>query len=115
MKIVNLRGNEVIAEKVRIADTFFSRLIGLLNRRSLEKGEALILTPSSSIHSFFMRFAIDVLFLDKNGRIIKILPSFKPFRLSRVYFNSRTVIELPENTLQLIHVQMGDIVKIIPG
>lgn len=112
MKVINTTKNTILADEAKMADAFFARLIGLLNRKSLNKGEALILATSNSIHSFFMRFTIDVIFLDKTGKVIAILPSFKPFRLSRTYFNSRTVIELPENTLQLTHTEPGDTIII---
>lgn len=113
MKIVNLRNNAALADKAKLADNFLGRLIGLLNRRSLEKGEALILRPSNCIHSFFMRFTIDVLFLDKSGKVVACLPSFRPFRFSPVYFNAHTVIELPEHTLKLSAIQPGDNIQII--
>ncbi len=113
MKIINLTKNTILADEAKMANNFFTRLVGLLNRRSLNKGEALILTPSNSIHSLFMRFSIDVIFLDKAGKVIGVLPSFKPFRLSRIYFNSHSVIELSENTLQLTQTQPGDIIQII--
>jgi uncharacterized protein len=112
MKIVNLTKNAVLADQAKEARTFFLRLVGLLNRDSLKKGEALILTPSNCIHTFFMRFAIDVLFLDKTGKIIQALPSFKPFRFSPLCHNSLRVIELPENTLQSTQTQPGDHIQI---
>lgn len=112
MKIINTSKNTVLADNAELANTFFKRLIGLLNRKALNKGEALILAPSNCIHSFFMRFTIDVIFLDKAGKVIEVLPSFKPFRLSPIYFNSHSVIELPENTIKLTQTQPGDIIKI---
>ncbi len=113
MKIINLTKNTLLADEAKIGNTFFTRLIGLLNRNSLRKGEALILIPSNCIHSLFMRFTIDVIFLDKAGKVIEALPAFKPFRLSPIYFNSHSVIELPENTLKLSQTQLGDIIKMI--
>ncbi len=113
MKVVNLRNNTILADKARIADTFWGRLVGLLYRHSLENGEALILKPSCSIHTLFMRFAIDVLFLDKRGRVIALHYSLKPFRFSPIYFNSDLVIELPEGTLQGTQTQPGDTIKIL--
>lgn len=112
MKIINSSKNTLLADNAQIANTFLKRLIGLLNRKSLGQGDALILSPSNCIHSFFMRFTIDALFLDKSGKVIGILPSFKPFCLSPIYFNSRLAIELPENTLQLTGTQVGDLLKI---
>ena len=114
MRIINLKNNAVLADRARVADTPLSRLVGLLNRCSLESGEALILTPSPCIHSLFMRFSIDVIFLDKASRVIAALPSFQPFRFSPVYFKARLTIELPENTLKLTQTQVGDHIRITP-
>ncbi|MDP3732190.1 MAG: DUF192 domain-containing protein [Candidatus Omnitrophota bacterium] len=113
MKVINTSKNTILADNVKPADTFLKRLIGLLNRKALNKGEALILSPSNSIHSLFMRFTIDVIFLDKTNKVIAALPSFKPFRLSPVYFNASLTIELPEGAIQSTHTQPGDIIKII--
>jgi len=112
MKIINLSNNLVLADKARVADTFWTRLVGLLNRSSLEKGEALILKPSSSIHSVFMRFSIDVLFLDKKSKVIGLLSVFRPFRFSPVYFGAYLTIELPAGTFQLTPTKLGDSIKI---
>jgi len=113
MQIINLSNNAVLADRARVADTFWTRLVGLLNRSSLEKGEALILKPSNSIHTFFMRFSIDVLFLDKNGKVIGLFSVFRPFRFSPVYCGAQLTLEFPENTLQSAQTQLGDVIKII--
>lgn len=112
MKIINLSNNAVLADKVRVADTFYKRLVGLLNRKSLDKGEALILKPSNAIHTLLMRFSIDVLFLDKNGKVVGLLSSFRPFRFSPIYPGSRLTIELPEDTIKLTQTKSGDVVKL---
>lgn len=112
MKIINLSNNAVLADKAKVAATFWTRLVGLLNRNSLEKGEALVLKPANSIHTFFMRFPIDVLFLDKNGKIIGLFSVFRPFRISPVYFGASVAIELPAGTCQLTQTKLADSVKI---
>jgi uncharacterized protein len=66
---------------VRIADTFWSRLIGLLGRRSLGLGEGLLLDPCSSIHTMGMRFSIDVVFLDRAGRVLGFADDVVPNRV----------------------------------
>ena len=113
MKVVNLRNNALLADKATMADNFLKRLIGLLNRSALQEGEGLILNPSNSIHTCFMRFAIDVLFLDKNNQIIAMLPSLKPFRLSAVYFKGLLTIELPSGVIEKTGTKTGDIIDII--
>jgi len=112
MKIVNLSNNAVLADRVRVADTFWTRLVGLLNRNSLEKGETLVLKPANSIHTFFMRFSIDVLFLDKNSKVIGLLSVFRPFRFSPIYFGAHLAIELPAGTLQITNTQLGNSINI---
>jgi uncharacterized membrane protein (UPF0127 family) len=112
MKAVNQRNHVVLADKVKVASTFFKRLIGLLDRAYLNEGEGLVISPSNSIHMFFMRFAIDVLFLDKKGRVVAILRSFKPWKLSRIYFNACSVIELPPGVIDKTGTQPGDFIKI---
>lgn len=112
MRIINLRNNAILADKAEIADTFLKRLIGLLNRKSLGEGEALILKPSKSIHTFFMRFPIDVIFLDTKNKVIATLPLFKPFCISPFYFNSHCAIELPVGIIKYTQTQLGDIIKI---
>lgn len=113
MRILNTGKNTVLAEEARIADSFFARLKGLIGHKSLNNGEALVLKPSNSIHSLFMRFTIDAVFVDKDGRVIAALRSFKPFRLSRIYWHSCMVIELPENTIRSTHTEPGDTIQIL--
>lgn len=113
MKVINISNNAVLADKARVANTFWKRLIGLLDCKSLQEGEALILKPSNSIHTLFMRFAIDVLFLDKKGKIIVMLSSFKPFRFSPIYFKSILVIELPSGVIKKSMTKTGNIIRII--
>ena len=108
MKIINRTRNTVLADKARIADSFVSRLVGLLNRSGLNQGEALVLAPSNSIHSFFMRFTFDAILLNRNQRAVAMIPGFKPFRVSRVYLNAVTTIELPAGTIQSSNTQIND-------
>lgn len=112
MIIVNQRNNLILADKAKVAATFSKRLIGLLDREYLNEGEGLVIIPSNSIHMFFMRFAIDVLFLDKKGKVVAILRSFKPWELSRIYFNAYSVLELPSGVIDKTGTQKGDIIKI---
>ena len=74
-------GEGVIARDVSEAAGFFGRFRGLMYRRELPPGEALLIAPCDSIHTFGMRFAIDVLFLDSGGKILKAIRSLKPGRV----------------------------------
>ncbi|MCM8789645.1 MAG: DUF192 domain-containing protein [Candidatus Omnitrophica bacterium] len=108
MKIINKTNNAILAEKAILADTPLSRLKGLLGRKQLNIGEGIILRPCSSIHTFFMHFPIDILFLDKNNKIIKAIPDLKPFHLTAIYFNAAFAIELPVGTISSTSTHIGD-------
>lgn len=112
MKIINQTKNTILAEDALKADNFFTRIKGLLGRRDLKKGEALILQPCDSIHTFFMKFPIDILFVDKTNRIIKVIPSLRPFRVTPIYFRANLAVELPEGTIQSTFTKEEDIILI---
>ena len=111
MKIINVTRNTVLADNAIVAKTLLSRIIGLLNRKSLNQGEALVITHCSSIHTIFMRFSIDVLFVDKENKVIKAISNLKPFRLTYIYPRSSYVIELPTGTIESTHTQETDELK----
>jgi len=113
MKIINKNNNAIIAEEVIVAKTILTRLKGLLGRKELRKNEALLLSPCNSIHTFFMRFPIDVLFLDRNNKIVKILSSFAPFRLSGIYFKAFSALELPAGAAKNSSTRENDIIQVI--
>ncbi len=112
MRIVNQTKRTVLAESVVIADTPFKRIKGLLGRKDFKEGEALIIKPCNSIHTFFMRFPIDVLFVAQDNRIIKAISYLGPFRLTSIYFNASFAIELPAGTIQSTSTQQGDCLTI---
>jgi uncharacterized protein len=72
----------VVCERCVLAATPWTRLKGLLGRSGLEPGEGLLIRPTGSIHMFFMRFAIDAVFLDRDLRVLKIVPELKPWRMA---------------------------------
>jgi hypothetical protein len=112
MKIINTTRETVLAANIVIADRPITRMVGLLGRGELKSGEALIIKPCYSIHTFFMRFAIDVLFVDKNNRVIKVISRLKPFKFSGLYFNAAFAIELPLDTANSTSTQEGDMLSI---
>jgi uncharacterized membrane protein (UPF0127 family) len=85
-----------------------TRLVGLLGRSSLAPGEGLVIEPCSSVHTAFMRFSIDVLYVDKHGKVIKATPEMKPFRVGGVLKTSCSVIELPNGTIEATGTVPGD-------
>src|SRR5207253_3120640 len=82
-----------VCDRCSVADTFLPRLRGLLGRRGLAPGEGLLLRPCSSIHTMFMRFAVDVVFLDRELRVVHVVPNLRPWRLAASK-GARSVLEL---------------------
>jgi uncharacterized membrane protein (UPF0127 family) len=90
----------VIVEELEVARSSWSRFVGLMGRPALPAGAGLWLEPCNSIHMFFMRFAIDVLFLDRQNQVKKVMLNLKPWRISPIVFGARTTVELPAGTLK---------------
>lgn len=110
MAIRNTRQNIIIAERTQIAATFWRRLKGLLGTRVLPDGEALIITPCSSVHTFGMKYAIDVVFAGKDGCILKTVHMMEPGRMAACA-GSSYVVELPAGTLDRTGTHKGDIIE----
>jgi len=88
-----LNGNE-IAKRVSIADTFMKRLKGLLFKKEIDEDEGLLISPCSQVHTFGMKFSIDVLFLSKFGEVISIESSMSPGKISPLIRTCHQVLEL---------------------
>ena len=100
MRCFNPKTQQVIAENLTLNDTFFSRLIGLMGKRNLPPGSGIILKPCTQIHTCFMRFNIDVIFLDADLQVLHIVENMPPWRISPLFLKARYTIELPANTLK---------------
>ncbi|MHB8509977.1 MAG: DUF192 domain-containing protein [Candidatus Dormibacteria bacterium] len=89
----------MLANDLEVARNPWSRFMGLMGRPRLETGRGLWLEPCGSIHMFFMRFAIDAVFVDRQGRVLRVLENLKPWRISPIVKHARAVIELPAGTV----------------
>lgn len=115
MEFRNRTRNVSLSERTRVADTLPTRLVGLLSSPGLAEGEGLWITPCNSIHTWFMRFTIDALFLDREDRVLRAVPRMKPWRLTRVVAGSRGVLELPEGTIERTGTRVGDVLERVAG
>ena len=97
----------IIANRVNVASTRAKRAIGLLGRNHLESGEALWITPCHGVHTWFMRFSIDLAFLDRELRVLRIVPDVRPWRFAYAR-RSRYVLELPAGAAARRGLQTGD-------
>jgi hypothetical protein len=113
MRLINLTKKTVLAEDVFIADTPFKRIKGLLGKKVFLADQAIILDPCNSVHTFFMRFAIDILFVDKDYKVLKTLSELDPNRITRIFWYSRRVIELPAGKLILTNTQVQDQLQLL--
>jgi uncharacterized protein len=102
------RTGALLCERLALARTVRARLKGLLGRDGLEPGEGLWIEPCNSVHTFFMRFPIDVLFLDGGGAVVAMAPRLAPWRATRVHLRARAALELAAGAIEAHGVLPGD-------
>ena len=110
----NLRANAVIARHLELAGDSKSRNRGLLGRDHLDAGAGLVIVPCSSVHTFFMRFPIDVLFIRRDGTVVKCVRDLRPWRIALAP-GAYAVVEIPAGTLKDSGTERGDRVVFEPG
>ena len=97
----------VVVERCLVAATPFARMRGLLGRRELPSGEGVLLKPAGSIHTFFMRFPIDAVFLGADGEVLRIAPSVRPWRTAAKR-GARAVLEVAAGECERRGIRPGD-------
>lgn len=100
-----------LAPELATADTFFSRMKGLLGKTALSSGEGLLIRPCKGVSTFGMKFPIDVIFLDRRNQVIATLEEMPPNRISRFYLRAIAVLELPSRTIETASIKIGDRVE----
>ena len=109
MKCVNAKTGKVIASDLEMKDTYLGRLVGLLGKKGLKEGQGIILKPCSQIHTCFMRFAIDVVFISKDFKVLKIINNMGSWHFSPIVLKSLYTLEVAAGEIQDLH--EGDEVK----
>jgi hypothetical protein len=112
MLVHNATRDTTLAHRATKARNFLARGKGLMFSSPLPQGGGLVIDPCNSIHMFFMRFPLDVLFLDKEGRVVFAYRGIKPWRVGRIVKGARLAIELPEGVLDATGTQVGDLVTL---
>lgn len=97
-RLVDVKNGVVLANSLQIARGTLERMRGLLGREGLPNGEALLIERCSSIHTFFMKFPLDVIFLDRELRVIKIVRNLLPWRLANAW-GAACVVEFAAGAL----------------
>ena len=111
MKVENQTRGTLLGDRITVADSSMSRLFGLIPKRGLDAGEGLWIKPSSGVHTFWMRFSIDVIGLDKDLHVVKVWRHLSPFRVTSVSTKIKSVVELPVGVIQASNVQVGDVLN----
>ncbi len=106
--VVNTTRETVLGERIAIAETSWSRMVGLLGQSGLEPGTGLLIIPSQAIHTVAMRFAIDVIFVDRRWRVVHVRPAMVPYRLTGIRWKAHFVLELPTGTIARTTTSVGD-------
>ena len=97
----------VVCESCHVAATFWTRLRGLLGEKGLEPGEGLLIRHAGSVHTFFMRFPIDVVFLDRSGAVVKLVDGLRPWRVALAR-SGRDALELPAGEARRRGIKRGE-------
>ena len=116
MKRVTIRNSTntvTVGTRIAVADTSLSRLIGLAGKSRLDDGCGLLIRPSSGVHTFGMRFAIDVIALNRKLEVVRLWHRLAPFRITSVSLKTHNVLELPAGTISKCRVEVGDQLEIV--
>ena len=106
--VFNKTKQTFLAYRVKIADSILTRLVGLLGKRSLDRDSGLWIFPSRGIHTLGMLFDIDVVFLDRDLKVVALRELVHPFSMTGLYFHAESVLELPPHTIFKSRTEVGD-------
>lgn len=113
IRILNRTRDTELASHAEVAGSGAKRTKGLLGRKGLAPGEGMWIVPCEAVHTFWMQFPIDLVYLDRSFRVRKVSPSVLPWRLSGC-LSAHSVLELPSGTIRASQTQRGDLVEILP-
>src|SRR4030067_2010329 len=108
MNALNLNTGKKLSNNIEVANNLLKRMKGLLGKKEMLDGEALWIKPCISVHTFFMKFPIDVVFLNKTNRVIATISNLQPNRIARFYLQAISVLELPAGLLDATDTRVGD-------
>lgn len=112
LRAVNRTQQVVLVEQGKVAANAWARLRGLLGHAPLKPGEGMLLRGEKAIHTIGMGFAIDVLFLDRAGRVVHLIPAMRPLRLSPIVANAVDVLEMPAGIIAQTGTALNDQIEL---
>jgi uncharacterized membrane protein (UPF0127 family) len=110
--ILNRTRETVLGEHIDVAATAVRRMVGLLGKQRLDPGAGLLIMPSQAIHTVAMNFAIDVVFLDRDWRVVSLRRAMLPFRMTGLHWKASCVLELPSGVIGETSTAIGDQLEI---
>ena len=108
MQAFNTRNGKLLADSVTVADNLFTRMKGLLGKKEMMQDEALWIKPCTSVHTFGMKFPIDVIFLNRKNVATALVRNMQRNRLTRLYLSAVSTLELPAGTIEKTETRVGD-------
>jgi len=108
LRVENSNRGSILVDRGRVANTIWTRFVGLMGARHLEAGDGLAIIPCSSVHCFFMKIPIDVVYVSKEDKVVALDPDLRPWRLGSINRGVRYVIELPAGTIERTGTVVGD-------
>lgn len=105
--LLEVESGNVVIENLHVADTFWKQVVGLLGKRGLDESEGLWIEPCNGVHTFGMRFEIDLLFLDKSGLAVHKALHVKPWRICGPIWGTRVIVEMPAGALVRGNIRPG--------
>ena len=108
MRVENQTRGQLLIVHGELAGTFWARFRGLMGRSSLREGEGLVLKGDKSIHTFFMRFPIDVVYADQEGRVVRVDSAMVPNRIGPIVLEAAYILELPVGVIHATGTTVGD-------
>jgi uncharacterized membrane protein (UPF0127 family) len=112
VRVINTTRQATLAERAGFANSVLTRGLGLMGQPTLPPGSGLVIDPCTSIHMFFMRFAIDALYVAQDGVVLRVAERLRPWRLGPIILHSRYVVELPAGTAAHTGTRPGDILRV---
>jgi hypothetical protein len=108
LQAVNLTRGTMLGDRIRVADSGVTRIVGLLGERGLPTGDGLLIVPSQGVHTWGMQFPIDIAVLDDDWSVMATHSNMGPFRMTRMFWKAAAVLELPAGTLDTTFTAVGD-------
>lgn len=111
-KVANVTRGTVLATNADTARTFWQRFVGLMGRAHLPPGYGLVFPGEQGVHTLFMRVPIDVVFYGRDGVVLGVAEAMRPWRVSRIYFRAKGLVEVPAGAARASGTRPGDVLRI---